>query len=222
MEERVRIFSIAPITRDVLQIFTDKPPDFNFIPGQATEISIEKPGWENERRPFTFTSLPDDDFLQFSIKTYPSRKSVTNELLTLRKNDHLLLHDVFGAIEYKGEGTFIAGGAGATPFISILRNLRNKNELGNSRLIFANKTSDDIILKYEFERMLGDNFINILSDEKTDRYFQGYLTKEFLREKIIDITKHIYLCGPPGFMETVEGFLTELKFNMDQLVKEEG
>src|SRR5512133_2313431 len=131
MEERVRIFSIGPITRDVLQIFTDKPKNLEFIPGQATEISIDKPGWENERRPFTFTSLPDDSFLQFSIKTYPERKGVTNELLTLKKNDHLILHDIFGAIEYKGEGTFIAGGAGATPFISILRSLKSRNELGN-------------------------------------------------------------------------------------------
>jgi ferredoxin-NADP reductase len=221
MEERVRIFSIGLITRNVIQIFTDKPQNFEFVPGQATEISIDKPGWENERRPFTFTSLPDDSFLQFSIKTYPERKGVTNELLTLRKNDHLILHDIFGAIEYKGEGTFIAGGAGATPFISILRSLKYKNEIGNSRLIFANKTKDDIILKYEFEKMLGSNFINILSDEKTEGYYHGHLTREFLGEKIADLKKHIYLCGPPPMMEAVERYLTELGFNMNYLVKEE-
>lgn len=221
MEERVRIFSIGLITRDVLQIFATKPGNWQFIPGQATEISIDRKGWENERRPFTFTSLPDDDFLQFTIKTYPSHRGVTNELLTLRKNDHLILHDVFGAIAYRGEGTFIAGGAGVTPFISILRDLRFKNEKGNSRLLFSNKVRDDIILKYEFERMLGANFINTLTEEKTDEYLFGHINRDFLEKNVSDFSKPVYLCGPPDMMTAIEGYLSELNFDMKLLVKEE-
>ena len=100
-----------------------------------------------EKRPFTFTCLPNDDYLEFTIKTYPSHKGVTNELLQLKQEDELILHDVFGAIAYKGEGVFIAGGAGVTPFISIFRFLRSKNEIGGNKLIFANKRKADIILK---------------------------------------------------------------------------
>ena len=91
----VKITSIGHITQDVLQIFTEKPQQLDFTPGQATEVSINKEGWQNEKRPFTFTSLPNDDFLQFTIKTYPAHKGVTNELLQLKKNDELILHDVF-------------------------------------------------------------------------------------------------------------------------------
>jgi predicted ferric reductase len=39
----------------------------------------------------------------------------------LKHGDELIIRDVWGAIEYKGEGVFIAGGAGVTPFIAILR-----------------------------------------------------------------------------------------------------
>ena len=141
----VKIISIGHITHDVLQIFTEKPKELSFTPGQAAEISINKDGWQDEKRPFTFTSLPNDDYLQFTIKTYPAHKGVTNELLQLKKNDELILHDVFGAIAYKNEGIFIAGGAGVTPFISIFRYLRSKNEIGDNKLIFANKTKDDLI-----------------------------------------------------------------------------
>lgn len=49
---------------------------------------------------------------------------VTNELLSLKAGDNLIVNDIFGAIHYKGEGTFIAGGAGVTPFISIFRDLK--------------------------------------------------------------------------------------------------
>ena len=111
----VKIKSIDKVTHDVLQIVTERPQGYKFTPGQATEVSINKSGWQEEKRPFTFTCLPDDDYLEFTIKTYPSHKGVTNELLQLKQNDELILHDVFGAIAYKGEGIFIAGGAGVTP-----------------------------------------------------------------------------------------------------------
>ena len=162
----VKIKSIEKITHNVLKLVTEKPEAYNFTPGQATEVSINKYGWRGETRPFTFTCLPDDDFLEFTIKTYPSHKGVTNELLLLKQKDELILHDVFGAISYKGEGVFIAGGAGITPFISILRFLQSRKEIGDNRLIFANKRKVDIILKQEFESLLGENFINVISDEK--------------------------------------------------------
>lgn len=216
----VKILTIGHITRDALQIFTEKPAGLEFRPGQAVDMSINKEGWENEIRPFTFTSLPDDDYLQFTIKTYPSRNGVTSELLKLHKNDELILRDVFGAIEYKGEGYFIAGGAGITPFISIFRYLKTKNAVGNNKLIFANKTRDDIILKYEFNFLLGKNFINILSDEEAEGYAYGFITESFLREHISDYNRYFYLCGPPPMMDGVERILSGLHVDEALIVKE--
>ncbi|MCU0413979.1 MAG: hypothetical protein MUE91_06215 [Ignavibacteriaceae bacterium] len=216
----IKIISIGHITHDVLQIFTEKPQELSFTPGQATEISINKEGWQNEKRPFTFTSLPNDDYLQFTIKTYPAHKGVTNELLQLKKNDELILHDVFGAIAYKNEGVFIAGGAGVTPFISILRYLKSKNEIGDNKLIFANKTRDDIILKYELYYTLGKNFINILSDETEGRYEHGYITENFLKAHITDFSKNFYVCGPPPMMDTVEKILANLHVDEKLIIKE--
>jgi len=216
----VKIISIGHITHDVLQIFTEKPQQLDFTPGQATEISINKDGWQNEKRPFTFTSLPNDDYLQFTIKTYPSHKGVTNELLQLKANDELILNDVFGAIAYKNEGVFIAGGAGVTPFISIFRYLRSKNNIGDNKLIFANKTRDDIILKYEFNYALGKNFINILSGEEEKGYAHGYITENFLKAHITDFNKNIYLCGPPPMMDAVEKILFNLHIDEKLIIKE--
>ena len=217
----VKIRSIDKVTHNVLKIVTEKPQMYNFTPGQATEVSINKNGWQMEKRPFTFTCLPDDDYLEFTIKTYPSHKGVTNELLQLKKNDELILHDVFGAIAYKGEGVFIAGGAGVTPFISIFRFLRSKNEIGDNKLIFANKAKTDIILEQEFKKLLGKNFINILSDEKADGYAHGYITEEFLKANITDLKKKFYICGPEPMMETVEKQLSNLGVDPKSIIKEE-
>ena len=220
MNHHVKIESIKHVTHDVLQIRVKKPRGYSFTPGQATEVSVKKSGWLKEKRPFTFTCLPDDSYLEFNIKTYPSHKGVTNELLQLKMNDELILHYVFGAIAYKGEGVFIAGGAGVTPFISIFRFLQSKNEIGQNKLLFANKTKADIILKPEFEKLLGKNFINILSDENADGYEFGVITEDFIKAHSDGINKFFYLCGPPPMMDSMEKYLSNLHVPVKSIVKE--
>ena len=217
----VKIKSIKHITHDVLQIITERPPHYSFDPGQATEVAINKKDWKNEKRPFTFTSLPESDFLEFTIKTYPSHKGVTKELLQAKKDDELILHDIFGAIAYKGEGVFIAGGAGITPFICIFRYLQSKNETGGNKLIFANKTSDDIILALEFKKLLCGNFINILSDEITEEYAHGQITEDFLKSNINDFDQQFYVCGPPAMMVAIEEQLLNLGIDKKAITVEE-
>lgn len=217
----VKIKLVEKLTHDVLKFVTEKPKKYVFTPGQATDISINKKGWSDAKNPFTFTGLPEDNYLEFTIKTYPSHKSVTNELLHLKINDELILHEVFGAISYKGEGVFIAGGAGVTPFISIFRDLQSKNEIGNNTLIFANKTKKDIILEAEFKKLLGTNFINILSDEKVDGYANGQITKDFIQANCDGTNKLFYLCGPPPMMEAIEKQLVDLHVDKKSIVKEE-
>jgi len=128
---------------------------------------------------------------------------------------------VFGAIAYKGEGLFIAGGAGVTPFISIFRYLQSKNEIGNNRLLFANKTKADIIHEKEFKKLLGDNFINILSDEKAEGYAFGQITEYFLKTHLPASGNYIYVCGPPPMMEAIELYLSNLDVKEEFIVKEE-
>ncbi|MFN3530124.1 MAG: flavodoxin reductase [Bacteroidia bacterium] len=216
----LKIAKITNITHDVLRISTNKPVGFDFKPGQAANLAINKSGWLKEERPFTFTNLPTNNTLEFTIKTYPEQSSVTNKLLDLKQDDELILHDVFGSITYQGEGVFIAGGAGITPYISIFRNLKAKNEIGNNLLIFANKTKNDIILESEFTALLGTAFINILSDEKIDNYHHGRITEAFLRKIVTDFNQRFYLCGPPPMVKDVEKQLIHLGVNTGNITKE--
>jgi len=219
-QHTVRVKSVDKITNDVLRIVTEKPDDYLFTSGQATEVSINKEGWRGQKRPFTFTCLPDEDYLEFTIKTYPSKKGVTNELLKLEKNDELILHDVFGAIRYEGEGIFIAGGAGVTPFISIFRYLNSKHEIRNNKLIFANKTKSDIINEDEFRILLGDNFINILSDENVDGYLHGFINQNIIETHIGTTKPLFYLCGPPPMMDAIEKILGSMHVPLSLIIKE--
>lgn len=220
MAQACKIKSIEHLTHDVLKIVLEKPDGISYHPGQAADIAINKPGWETAWRSFTFVSLPEEDYLEFNIKTYPEKKGVTNELLTLKPGDELLVGDVYGDIAYKGEGIFIAGGAGITPFIAILRSLEKKGTVGNCKLIFANKTKGDIIRREYFEKLLGKNFINVISNEEVQGYKHGFVTPEIIKEQIEEGHKHFYLCAPPPMMDAVEKHLASLGIEEEAIVKE--
>jgi len=199
----VRILEIESLTHDVYRFHVEKPGGYSFIPGQATDVSINKAELRKLTRPFSFTSLNSDPFLEFSIKFYLYRKRFTNELSKLNPGDELIIRDPFGAIKYNGKGVFIAGGAGITPFISIFRDLTTRNEIEGNVLLFANKTKTDIILEKELKTMLGNNFINILSEENTEGYLYGFITEDLLKSVSGDLNTKFYLCGPPPMMQSV-------------------
>lgn len=132
----------------------------------------------------------------------------------------MFIKSVFGAINFKGQGTFIAGGAGVTPFISILRDLKQKGSLAGNRLIFANNEKKDIINKKEFETILGDDFRNILSVEKAEPYAHGFIDKKYLKKNVTSLNDFFYVCGPGPMMDAVEESLIKLGVKADQIIKE--
>jgi ferredoxin-NADP reductase len=221
MEEHiVRIIGTEQLTHDVKRFQVEKPQGYSFIPGQATDVSVNKPDLKNKKRPFTFTGLTSAPFLEFTIKIYPSHKGVTSEMDKLKPGDEIIIRDVWGAIAYKGKGVFIAGGAGITPFISIFRDLREKNEVAGNTLIFANKTKADIILEQEFQMLLGKDFINILSDEVIEGYSHGMLSEDFLKASISDLSRKFYVCGPPPMMTAVKSQLANLGVGKNSIIVE--
>ncbi len=139
----------------------------------------------------------------------------------MKEGDELILHDVFGAIHYYGEGTFIAAGAGVTPFIAIFRQLEKENTLGNNTLIFSNNTAKDIIMKDEFARMLGDRFINTLTNEKTDKYDNSMIDEKYLTKTVKNFSQYFYLCGPDPMIEAVEQALIRLGADQERVIKEQ-
>ena len=210
MPTSVKILKTELVTHNVRRYTLEKPKGFHFGPGQATEVSIDKDGWRDEKRPFTFTSLNDWDHLEFTIKSYTDHPGVTNALWGLEAGDSLLLRDVWGTIQYQGVGTFIAGGAGVTPFIAILRHLNAKGGLKGNRLIVSNRTEKDIILRDEFEAMEGLECLWTVTGDPKSKLLQERIDSDFLKTPHVkDFSQNFYLCGPDAMVadlrEALEG-----------------
>lgn len=216
----VRILKTDFITHDVKSFIVDKPIDFEFEEGQDTNLTINSPEWNTKPRPFTPTSTNDDLVLEFIIKQYPDRNGVTKKLHELQPGDELILDKPFGSIRYKGPGTFIAGGVGITPFLSIFRKLKKQEKLKGNKLIFANKTHKDIICERKLANSLGDENVKfILSEEAYNNYEKKIIDKEFLEKQNIDKSKFVYICGPPMFTNSIVGMLLDLGFDGGKIVR---
>lgn len=221
MEYKIKVQETGFITPDVLRIKTERPSNYSFTPGQATEVAIDQGGWRDKKRPFTFTSLPEDGFLEFTIKVYPDHDGVTDKIQTIERGENLIIGDSWGAIQYKGPGVFIAGGAGITPFLSIFKKLDKSNSIEGNQLLFANKREGDIIEKAFFDRTLANDFTNILSEEKNSNYAHGFINADFIKENANLESDNFYLCGPEPMMQAVLSELETLGVSKNKVVMED-
>lgn len=221
MDYTVTVLMTGFVTHDVKRFILSRPEGFEFEPGQGVEIALDKEGWRDEGRPFTPTSLEDDQVIEFTIKGYPDHNGVTEQLMQVQAGDKLLMSKPFGTIRYKGTGIFIAAGAGVTPFLAILRKLAKEEKLEGNRLIFSNKTPADIIQEKELRAMLGDDVELICTREGGNDYLHTHVDKIWLSSVIDNFDQPFYVCGPPKFVESVNEALTELGAKPDALVFEE-
>jgi ferredoxin-NADP reductase len=194
------------VTHDVKRFIVQRPVGFSYVPGQSVLVAIKQHGLENDFRPFTPTSLAEDNMLEFTIKQYP-HGGMTEKLHNLKAGDELLLGKVFGTIQYKGPGVFIAGGIGITPFIAILRHLYRTNQIRGNSLIFSSKTRADIILEKEFAHYLGADCVFTLTRQSFPGYHNGRIDRDFLTAYVKAFNRQFYLCGPQGFVTELTGLL---------------
>jgi ferredoxin-NADP reductase len=217
----VKILETRFITHDVKRFVVERPKGYDFMPGQATDVSINHPDWKDNLHPFTFTGLREWENLEFTIKIYHNKKGMTHQLGKMNSGAELILHDVFGAIQYKGRGVFIAGGAGITPFIAILRDLYKRKQIRGNKLIFSNRAEDDVILEEELTQMLKEDFIKVFTRQHVIGFLDRRIDRNFLIENVPDFGVHFYVCGPDAFVKNINELLVELGANPEALVFEQ-
>ncbi len=210
MEHKVKIKDKKYLTYDVIQFTVEKPEGFTYTAGQAVEASLDDPKFKNDWAPFTMTSINSDRFLQFTIKIYSAHNGMTRALSKLSVDDFFLITDPWDSFISKGPGVFIAGGTGVTPFIALLRQMYVDRTVGESSLLFSNKTEADIFLADEFKKILDDNFINIITRDEKSAFYEGRIDKKLLKKYVSNFKQPFYLCGPDNFADDIKGYLLEL------------
>ncbi len=127
---------------------------------------------------------------------------------------------MWGTITYKGPGTFIAGGAGVTPFIAILRDLHHSRKMEGHTLIASYRTEADVILRDEFESFRGLSTIWTVTDDPQSSLLHQRIDAKFLEQHVGNWDQNFYLCGPDDMVKDLRGTLKELGANVENVTWE--
>ncbi|BCE01530.1 2Fe-2S iron-sulfur cluster-binding protein [Marinicellulosiphila megalodicopiae] len=178
-------------------------------------------------RSYTISSTPTrPDILEVTIK------SIEGGLVSNWMKSHIHQGSKLNAKKAAGEfifnhsitkkALFISAGSGITPVMSMLRSLYDINR--NMDIIFLNscRTEKDIVFKDEInfysKKMPLLKFHYSLTGQcrKSWKGMTGRLNAELLQQAAIDLhDRHIYLCGPDKFKDSIEAVLKSLNFNFD-------
>ena len=201
---------------EIYSLKFEKPPNFNSKPGQFMTISIEVDG-KIEKRAYSFSSSPTEDFLMFTIK---KEKKVSKKLSELEEGDKLEAKGPFGIFtldESPNNINFIAGGTGITPFRCMAKYIVDKHLSKKARLFYSARTENDLIFKDEFYTLSNNGNFKFFPTATRDENFKGRkgrIDEQFLKENIVSFSDGIfYVCGPQQFVDAIVEILKKLGAN---------
>ncbi|HLV39328.1 hypothetical protein [Xanthomarina sp.] len=216
---KAKVIRVSAINYNVILLQITKPWSFDFNIGQAVELSIDKPGYELAVAPFTIANIPTDNYLEFIIKVYPSKNGLTKGIAELLPNDTIQLSKAWDSYKYNGSGTFIAAGTGITSFLPIFKDMQEKgiDIKEEHRLIYANKTKNDILFYKNLRQLFRSKLSVTLSRTKSRNLHFGKIDKDYLLQLVQSTEQHFYICGPKQFEEDIQTYLVTMGVKQDHI-----
>lgn len=187
-----------------------------YKPGQFIFLKLKRPGRKSEIHPFTLSSSPaQTGILQVTIK---KSGNFTNTIDQTIAGDKALIEGPYGQFSFLNIHLntlfFIAGGVGITPFMSMIKYLRDTGDSRKVTILYANRTQKDIIFNNELETLPQNiKVVHILSNpDHSWTGLKGYITKDTIYNYANDFLQNceVFLCGPPPMMKKMLTFLKEL------------
>ena len=200
------------------------PPFATWTPGQFLRLSVrEGTEWSKEHT-FTISSAPEEGEMRVTVKAAgPFTTALQSVAAGTEVRIRGPLRHLCKDAEQHPRVTFIAGGIGITPFLSVLRHWARVGTHTHFVLLWANNTTTDIIHREELNTIaekLGARIVHILwKDEDSVKACaceapqtcrSGLLDAATLAENADLGNTDVYLCGPPQMHKMTKEILHTL------------
>ena len=171
----------------------------------------------------------EDGTFELVVKTYfPDNEqpggAMSNILDCMPIGEEIEIRGPTGDISYEGNGKFniegkemtfqritlILGGSGITPGYQLIsRILRTEGDETQIRVIDANKSEGDILLKEQMDQLQKEHskkfkITHVLSHPSEDwKGLKGHVNKDVIRENAFEPGEGsaVFLCGPPAMIQ---------------------
>ena len=200
-------------------VMSTKGERLKYQAGQYIFISFRNGGVSKDIHPFSITSGIFDSKLRITVKSFGK---YTTRLRNLKIGAEAIIEGPFGVFSYlKNQNknqVWIAGGVGITPFLSMLRSLKEKDY--KIDLYYCVGTQSEIVFYEELKKISFENnnfrIIPVCGDVhgridiKTIKSISGNI-----------LEKDFFLCGPPLMMKGVRSLLLENNVRNENIHSEE-
>lgn len=178
-----------------------------FRAGQYVSLSLEINGTKTAR-PYSISSPPTrTSYIDITVRSMPDGFVSKHLCEKVKAGDEFDISGPAGSFYYEplidsGSLVFLAGGSGITPFMSVIRELCEKNPGLDVHLLYGNRTPDDIIFEEELAEIAcqEDWFkMHMVISEPPKDYAGhcGFLDSTTISSTVGDISgKTFYVCGP--------------------------
>jgi len=199
------------------------------LPGQFQFLALERmrPGSRRpEEHPFTIASCGCGG--QTHESTIKEAGDFTRTIKEVRSGDRVRVQGPFGRFSYllhpeERDFVFIAGGIGITPFMSMLRHMRETGAESRVLLLSANRTREDIAFREELVALARETrareahprleVVHVLERPPVDWEGEsGRVNRELIERRLGGLVtdRAFYVCGPPRMMQAVLNSLRRL------------
>ncbi len=199
----VKFLSKEKVARDTYSFYFTPEKPVSFVAGQFIELFLTDHAHNHaQKRWFTLSSSPSENRLAITTRINPSTTSdYKRALFHLSPQVKLKMANPMGDFVLPVDSAipliFIAGGIGCTPFRSIIKELGDKREKRNIRLLHAVRHKEEAAFQDVFG-VLGDNYI-VLETAKS-----GPLsTKDILSFSSHNPSCYYYVSGPEPMVEAL-------------------
>jgi len=212
----------------------EKPGDFKFKPGQAIDLILPMHSGDDgqpARHAFSLVSAPAENRL--TIATRMRGSPFKQAMSSLSAGTTVGLDGPFGALTLHHDqtrpATFIVGGIGITPFMSIMRQAATDPSARSLTLLYSNRRPEDAAFLAELQAMAGQmpNFQLVATMTQIGHSKQawsgmmGHIDAGMLTRIAAGLSSPIYyLAGPPKFVEATQNLLNETGVDDDDIRSE--
>jgi len=206
------------------------PERIDFLPGQFLQIIFDENNRSNKElnKYLSLSCAPGKNYIEVTKRISDSH--FCQRLKALLKGDTVLLSLPLGSCVYKDEYkniSFLIGGIGITPVISILEYIVERKLDTEVNLFYSNRFEDDIAFKKELDRWQAENqkikvYYTVTECQPKDSgCVFGRIDKELLAQAACDLSQRIvYIFGPPKMVEAMHNLTLELSCNKENVMME--
>ncbi|MCX6000994.1 MAG: FAD-binding oxidoreductase [Chloroflexi bacterium] len=191
-----------------------------FRAGQYINLFVEIGGVKTSR-PYSISSAPGKSYYDITVRRVEGGFVSSYLLDEVKVGDGFESTGPNGYFYYEplvdsADLVFLAGGSGAAPFLSIIREAVEKKSSLNIHLIYGSRKPDDIIFDKELQQLAGKHKnikVDYVISEPTSGWkgATGFLDDRVISSLAGDLTgKTVFTCGPALMYELCGAALVKL------------